>query len=267
MKILLISGHGAGDNGAVGNGYKEADLTREVVNILKNKLSQYAQIDVYNQSRNAFTDVNNGNLQVNWKNYNYVLEIHFNSFNGSAKGTEIYTTRIEKAKTVEENIMNKMSKFFSVRGVKEKNFNVIYSAKKSGVSSALLEVCFIDNAEDMNTYQSNKDAICQAICDGVAEGFGLKEGNYTSNVVGNSNIVIEKEDFEMAKTWKNGSTDETVYEDLACTKKIGTIYPQEYADCYAIMDGKYLVCYYVTDNVGNVINRKCGFVKYAGGVK
>ena len=99
MKILLISGHGAGDSGACGNGYKEADLTREVVNILKDKLAKYAQVDVYNQARNAFDDVNNGNLQVTWTNYNYVLEIHFNSFNGSAKGTEIYTTRIEKATT------------------------------------------------------------------------------------------------------------------------------------------------------------------------
>ena len=38
MKILLISGHGAGDVGAVGNGYREADLTREVVNLLAPKL-------------------------------------------------------------------------------------------------------------------------------------------------------------------------------------------------------------------------------------
>ena len=28
---LLIAGHGQGDPGAVGNGYKEADLTREFV--------------------------------------------------------------------------------------------------------------------------------------------------------------------------------------------------------------------------------------------
>ena len=112
MKILLISGHGARDNGACANGYREADLTREVVNILKEKLKKYADIDVYNQTRDAFKDVNNGNIQVNFANYNYVLEIHFNSFNGSAKGTEIYTTRIEKAKTVEEKIINKLSKFF-----------------------------------------------------------------------------------------------------------------------------------------------------------
>lgn len=39
MKILLISGHGAGDCGAIGNGYKEADLTRELVKLIDNELN------------------------------------------------------------------------------------------------------------------------------------------------------------------------------------------------------------------------------------
>ena len=83
-------------------------------------------------------------------------------------------------------------------------------------------------------------------------------------------VVEEKNNSEEeleVKAWKNGSTDETVYEDLACTKKIGTIYPYEVADCVRIMDGKYVVIYYVTDKNGNVTNRKVGFVKYAGGIK
>ena len=73
-------------------------------------------------------------------------------------------------------------------------------------------------------------------------------------------------DFEV-KTWRNGTTNETVYQDLACTNKIGTIYPREYAECYGIIDGKYLVVYYITDSTGKVIGRKAGFVKYNGGIK
>ena len=180
----------------------------------------------------------------------------FNSFNGSAKGTEIYTTRIEKAKTVEQKIMDKMSKYFSVRGVKETNFNVIYSAKKAGVSSALLEVCFIDNANDINTYQANKDGICQAICDGVAEGFGLKEGNYTSNEVGNSNNNSSKEEFEVAKTYQNGSTKETVYADSLCTKVVGSLNTWEKCECLGIVNGRYIVKY----KVDGTNNYKVGFV-------
>lgn len=176
MKILLISGHGAGDCGAVGNGYKEADLTREIVNMMASKLKDYMEVEIYNQSRNAYADVNSGNLQVNFANYNYVFEVHLNAFNSISKGTEIFVTREEPAIKVEEKIMQELSKYFVVRGVKRKNFNVIAKARRSGVSSALIEVCFIDNAEDMNTYQNNKDGIVSAIVNGIVEGFGVSQG-------------------------------------------------------------------------------------------
>lgn len=175
MKILLISGHGAGDCGAIGNGFKEADLTREVVNILADKLKNYMAVDIYNQARNAYEDVNKRKLQVNFANYNYVFEVHFNAYNGTAKGTEIFVTREEPATEVEEKIMNQLSKYFVVRGVKRKNFNVIAKARRSGVSSALIEVCFIDNAEDMNIYQNNKDGVVNAIADGILEGFSIEK--------------------------------------------------------------------------------------------
>ena len=42
------------------------------------------------------------------------------------------------------------------------------------------------------------------------------------------------------------------------TKKIGTIYPRGEAVCYAIVDGKYLVCYNVYSG-NTVANRKNGF--------
>ena len=54
MKILLIAGHGAGDPGASGCGYKEANLTRELVNLIAPNLRKYATVDVYNQNRSAF---------------------------------------------------------------------------------------------------------------------------------------------------------------------------------------------------------------------
>lgn len=84
----------------------------------------------------------------------------------------------------------------------------------------------------------------------------------TETVVENNS---NKEDFEMAKKWTNGSTNEDVYADVNLTKKIGTIYPRGEADCYGVIDGKYLVCYNVYSG-GSVANRKTGFVKYNGGL-
>lgn len=111
--------------------------------------------------------------------------------------------------------------------------------------------------------------IWQYTSDGIVSGIsGRVDMNYSYIDVSNSNSNSNDfgGDFDMPKTWRNGSTDEPVYQDLACTKKIGTIYPREYADFYGIIDGKYLVVYFITNSNGNVVGRKAGFVKYNGGI-
>lgn len=193
MKILLIAGHGAGDPGAPGCGYQEATLTRELVNLIAPKLRKYATVDVYNESRSAFYDVQNGTFNIG--RYDYVLEVHFNAFNGKGYGTEIYVTDTEKYTDVEHSIMNKLGKYFTLRGsdrgVKVTNWLVIYTCKCLGISSALLETCFIDNKDDMAKYQANKDSIAQGIVDGIVDGFGLK-ANDTEQKPANKPVVHKK---------------------------------------------------------------------------
>lgn len=184
MKILLIAGHGSGDPGACSSYGVEANETRRVVNMLKSQLGVYSdiKIDFYPQNRNAYEDVKNGCIQVNFTNYDYVLEIHFNSAgNISANGTEVWVTPSENGIKVEQLIVDKIASLgYLNRGVKREDFAVIRSVKNKGVSSALVEVCFISNQGDMDKYNKNFDNICKAIADGVAEGFGLKK---TSNIV------------------------------------------------------------------------------------
>lgn len=177
MKILLIAGHGAGDCGAVGCGYKEADLTREVVKLVEPKLSSYATVEVADTSVNWF----NNRAKLPLSGVDYVLEIHFNACvndakgNGVTTGTEVYVTTSEKGTTVEENMLKGIASLgFKNRGVKRKNCSVINYCKSKGISSALLEVCFIDDADDMKIYSAKKDAIAEAIIKGIVEGFGLR---------------------------------------------------------------------------------------------
>ena len=174
LKVLLIAGHGAGDSGALGNGFRECDKTRELVNAIAPKLRQYATVDIYDMNRNAFYDCQNGTFKIG--NYDYVLEVHFNAFNGQAYGTEIFVTSSEKYTTVEQEIMNNMGEYFVKRGgtgVKVTDFLVIRTVKNKGISSALIETCFIDNASDMAKYNPEKVAI--AIVNGIVKGFGLGE--------------------------------------------------------------------------------------------
>lgn len=197
MKILLIAGHGSGDSGAVskidGKIYKEADMTREVVAALKPMLEAYgASVATYPTGRDAFQDYKKGKLisTAGFKNYNYVLEIHFNSCindtkgNGYTTGSEVYVTNREAGTIVEQAIMSNLAALgFKNRGVKRKDYSVIYTAKYvGGVSAALLELCFIDDADDVRLYNKKKAAVAQAIADGVAKGFGLKKAKTAATV-------------------------------------------------------------------------------------
>ncbi len=178
MKILLISGHGAGDPGAIGtcNGvtYREADLTREVVSALAAALKGYADVTVYDQSRNAYTDYKNGTLnsRANFQNFDFVLEIHFNAWqvdrgDGKNKGVEIFA---KGGSEIEGNIVKNISALgFTNRGVKSNSFAVINTARSKGTRAALLEVCFIDDADDMKLYLAKKNDIIKAI----TKGFGF----------------------------------------------------------------------------------------------
>ena len=184
MKILLISGHGAGDPGAVSQFGKEADETIYMVKEIKKTLSAYAQVDLYPTERNAYKDAKAGKLAVDFGNYGYVLEVHFNSGaadlkgNGRTTGTEIYVTTAEKTVGVETKIVQSIVALgFKNRGVKKTNFTVIYRAKAAGVSSALLEVCFIDDKDDMSVYTAKKTQIAAAVANAIATQFGLKKGS------------------------------------------------------------------------------------------
>lgn len=185
MNILLIAGHGAGDPGAIGrvNGktYKEADLTRQMVGEIQKYLKPYANVTVYPTANNAYDDHQLGQFLTlgKVKNQDYVLEIHFNaasgdSGNGKVKGAEAYVTTSESGITVEQKILANLQKLgYTNRGVKRKNWSVIKGAKGAGVSSCLLEVCFIDDGDDMALYEKTKEQAAFAIAYGVAEGFGL----------------------------------------------------------------------------------------------
>ena len=196
MKILLIAGHGGKDPGACSSYGTEATETRRVVNQLKANLLCYnnVSVDVYNTSRDCYTDCGNGTLQVSFSNYNYVFEVHFNSATAAAKGTEIYVTRSESGTTVEQAVVNKIAALgFTNRGVKRSNFRVISRAKSAGVSSALLEVCFISNKDDMSRYNSKFQQVCDAISSGIAQGFGLtRKSTAQSNPVASSPSTPQK---------------------------------------------------------------------------
>lgn len=183
MKVGLISGHGAGDSGSVGCGYKEADLTIELVKLLDSRLkAKGIETVVYPYNKNAYSDCKKSGLAVNFAGCDYVLEVHFNACvndkkgNGKVTGSEIYVTTKESHVDVEKKILINMSKIgFTNRGVKKENYTVINTIKNKWISSALIETCFIDDKDDMNLYIDKKSEVVDAIVKGIVDGFGYKE--------------------------------------------------------------------------------------------
>lgn len=182
MKLLLIAGHGAGDPGAVGNGFQEATEARKVVAALAQALEGCCDVDTYPTSRNAYADYKAGQLTktAQFAQYDYVLEIHFNAVkastaDGKTKGVECYVTTAEPGTAVEQAMVAAIAAVgLTNRGVKRNNWDVIQQARKAGTSSALLEICFIDDPDDMAVYAAKQSDIVEAIAMSIIDGFGLQ---------------------------------------------------------------------------------------------
>lgn len=202
FKLLLIAGHGNGDSGAVGNGYKEADLTRELV-----KLIQSAAYDagisctVADPSRNYFTYLRDGG-SYDFTPFTYVGEIHFNASaitdtkgDGKMTGSMFYISQSETGHSVEDAILQQMYAIGSRQAwdgvvIAQRQFTggllVQERVRAQGVSHGLFETCFISDQDDMDWYQKNKEKIAQAYIKGLIAGFGLS-GENSSN--GNMSYV------------------------------------------------------------------------------
>ena len=175
MRVLLISGHGAGDPGATaengGKRYREADETRRVTAAIRKALAAWGDAAVYPTDRNAFADYQKGTLRstARFEAYDFVLEIHFNALKASAadgktKGVECYMPTEAKDTAIAQRLCREIAACgLTNRGVRRKNWSVIHTACRAGTPAALLEVCFLDDANDMAVYEREFPRIIRAM--------------------------------------------------------------------------------------------------------
>lgn len=200
FKLLLIAGHGQNvdgswDPGATANFYQEANLTRELVKLIKTKADQFGIACDVAPDRNYYSYFKNGG-SYDFTPYNYVLEVHFNASatidsngDGKMKGSMVYIDKSETGHSVEDAILNNLYAIGSVqawdgvvvtqRQASYKNGLMVQSkVRAQGVSHAVLETCFITDIDDIRWYLTNKNRIAEAIVGGIMKGFKL--GNYAT---------------------------------------------------------------------------------------
>lgn len=197
FRMLVMAGHGRNvdgswDPGAVGCGYQEANLTRELQDLIKAAADRVGVPCDVAPDRNHYSYFKHGG-QYDFTPYTYVLEVHFNASaagdltgDGKMKGSMVYIDKSEAGHSVEDAILNNLYSIGSRQAwdgvvIAQRQWPsglMVQSAvRRQGVSHAVLETCFISDRDDVDWYLVNKSKIAAAIVAGIQQGFGL---NYTT---------------------------------------------------------------------------------------
>ena len=156
-----ISGIGGGAVGVLSETVENRKVGKRLIELL-----QAAGHKVVNCTVDSASSVNaqlSGIVQkANAQKLDLFVSIHFNS--GGGRGAETYVVKgssaSAKAKAVNDEIVKACG--FVNRGVKNANFYVIAN---TSAPAMLIEVCFVDSAEDKSKYDAEK--VAQAIFRGI----------------------------------------------------------------------------------------------------
>ena len=183
-KILIASGHGYNDPGAVGNGTNERDFIRKYIapNVQKYLKQAGHTVDVYGgskQNQNLYTDTAYGERIGNHKDYgmywvhkqkyDIVVELHLDAAGASASGGHVIISNQWPADKVDKDINNCLKATVgTIRGIDPRNdllnANV---AGRLGTNYRLVEMGFITNKKDMNYLKKNYDRFSKELAGAI----------------------------------------------------------------------------------------------------
>lgn len=215
MKLYVIAGHGAGDPGAVGNGYQEAERVRALANAIKTRGGD--SVVLLDTSRNWYAD--KGINSLNIAKGDCLVELHMDSATASAKGGHvIIKAGIGGADEYDKALAAGISGMFPGRAktiVERSDLANTNRAAARGINYRLVENGFISNAGDVAIFNANLDKLA----DIYLEAFGIKgggSGSSSGSTSGGSTsgsgsssakkTVSQLADEVIAGKWGNGST-------------------------------------------------------------
>lgn len=183
-KILIASGHGYNDPGAVGNGTNERDFIRKYIapNVQKYLKQAGHTVDLYGgskQDQNLYTDTaygerigDNKNYGMYWvhnQKYDVVVELHLDAASASATGGHVIISNQWPADKIDKDINNCLKATVgTIRGIDPRNdllnANV---AGRLGTNYRLVEMGFITNKKDMNYLKKNYDKFSKELAGAI----------------------------------------------------------------------------------------------------
>lgn len=167
--IFISAGHHNADPGAVGNGYKEADLTKELRDLtVKNLVALGGKFIVDND----YETLGQYLARITPGSGSVLCEFHFNAGPPTATGAETLIpanpNKNEKALAKEIN-----DTLVSIMGIKDRGVKTEADSQHKRLAvmhdgagmSILPEICFISNADDMKRYQANKEQLARKMAE------------------------------------------------------------------------------------------------------
>ena len=185
MKILISAGHtltgkGTGAVGFINESQENRVLAKFVVENLK-KLGH--EVD-YHEVNSGSDYIEQQAKKANSKNYDLVVQIHFNSSdNATANGTEVIY-RSSKGKVFAQKVQDKLKTEFKDRKIKH-DINHLKRdlgwLRLTNPPAILIETCFVSNKADTDKYTSNREKIAKLIAEGIANQTIVENSNSSAS--------------------------------------------------------------------------------------
>lgn len=179
--VVLDAGHGGSDSGAVSGGRKEKDYALRTTLAASSALRAKGYNVVLTRSDDTYLSLGTRTTISNEVGPKLFTSIHYNSYNGSANGTEVYYNVKDKngglTKTAASNVLKRIVNTFGFtnRGIKAKanssGTDYYYVLRHNNYPSMLIECAFIDSTKDMNKLNSDSkvNTLGNQIAAGIAE--------------------------------------------------------------------------------------------------
>lgn len=179
--VVLDAGHGGSDSGATSGGRREKDYTLDTTLATSAALRSKGYNVVLTRSDDTYLSLGTRTAISNEVKPKLFTSIHYNSYNGSANGTEVYYNVKDKngglTKTAASNVLKRIVNTFGFtnRGIKAKanssGTDYYYVLRENKYPSMLIECAFIDSSKDMNKLNSDSKItnLGNQIAAGIAE--------------------------------------------------------------------------------------------------
>jgi N-acetylmuramoyl-L-alanine amidase len=180
IQIIIDPGHGgAKEKGAIANGFIEKDLNLKVAKLIKSKLSKYFKNLYMTRDSDAYVSLKVRGQYVSSKAENFdgktiCLSVHFNAYNGRARGTETIHSIFSKP-DLATSILNSIvelglpkRRVFSKKSSRG-NFDYYAMHRLTGKAQTIIvEPLFLDNTEDVKILR--QEGFLDRLADKYVEG-------------------------------------------------------------------------------------------------